>query len=162
MTETRIPPNITIKELKEIKLVGFRVVCPGDEYIVEIPKASKQLDERIGEIKQVVNPVHQYGAFVVKSESDEEDGYWVGVKVNEYEEIPADMVTLTIPSQTYAVIRHEGPNTKIMDSYNELHKWIDENQFTRQKNKWHLEKYHSWKDSSNVDVELFDTIRGCI
>lgn len=161
MTETRIP-NMTIKELGEIKLVGFRVMCPGDQYIVEIPKASQRLSERIGEIKQVVDPLYQYGAFVVKNESDEEDGYWVGVEVNEYEDIPADMVTLTVPSQTYAVIRHKGDNAKIMDSYNELHKWIEEHEFVRQKNKWHLEKFHIWSDSANVDVELFDTIKARI
>jgi predicted transcriptional regulator YdeE len=157
MSETIIQ-NKTITELGEIKLVGFRVMCPGDQYIVEIPKASLRLSERIREIKQVVNPLHQYGAFVVKNDSAEEDGYWIGVEVNEYEDIATDMVTLTIPSQAYAVIRHKGPNDKIMESYNELHKWIEENKYVRLKNKWHLEKYYSWVNPANVDVELFDTV----
>lgn len=157
MSETIIQ-NKTITELCEIKLVGFRVMCPGDQYIVEIPKASLRLSERIREIKQVVNPLHQYGAFVVKNDSAEEDGYWIGVEVNEYEDIATDMVTLTIPSQAYAVIRHKGPNDKIMESYNELHKWIEENKYVRLKNKWHLEKYYSWGNPANVDVELFDTV----
>lgn len=148
----------SITELDEIKLVGFRVLCPGDQYIVEIPKASLRLSESISEIKQITNPLHLYGAFVVKNDSADEDGYWVGVEVNEYEEIPAGMVTLTVPSQKYAVIRHKGANDKIMDSYNELHKWIDENNYHRLKNKWHLEKFYNWNDPENVDVELFDTI----
>ena len=139
MSETKIV------ELDELKLVGFRVLCSGEEYIVEIPKASFRLSERISEIKQVVNPLQQYGAFVVENETVDKDGYWVCVEVKEYEDISSDMVTLTIPSQRYAVTRHKGDNNKIMNTYDELHKW-------------HLEKFFSWKDVKNVDVELFDTI----
>lgn len=40
-----------IKEVGELKLVGFRVLCPDDQYIVEIPKTSLQLNKRISEIK---------------------------------------------------------------------------------------------------------------
>ncbi|GGB41146.1 hypothetical protein GCM10011409_18340 [Lentibacillus populi] len=158
MSRTTIQ-NKTIKELDELKLIGFRVLCSGDQYIVEIPKASLRLSERLSEIKQVVNPLQQFGAFKVENETADEDGYWVCVEVKEYEGIPTDMVTLTVPSQRYAVTRHKGPNHKIMDSYNELHKWIDENNYSRLKNKWHLEKFHSWNDIENVDVELLDTIK---
>ena len=127
-------------------------MCAGDEYIVEIPKASFLLNERISEIKQVVNPSQQYGAFVVENETANHDGYWVCVEVKEYEDIPSDMVTLTILPQWYAV------NKKIRNAYDELHKWIDDNNYIRLKDKWHLEKFYSWKDVKNVDVELFDTI----
>ena len=127
-------------------------MCAGDEYIVEIPKASFLLNERISEIKQVVNPSQQYGAFVVENETANHDGYWVCVEVKEYEDIPSDMVTLTILPQWYAV------NKKIRNAYDELHKWIDDNNYTRLKDKWHLEKFLSWQDARNVDVELFDTI----
>jgi predicted transcriptional regulator YdeE len=157
MSETTIQ-NKTIKELDELKLVGYRVLCSGDQYIVEIPKASLRLSERISEIKQVVNPLQQFGAFVVENQTADEDGYWVCVEVKEYKDIPTDMVTLTVPPQRYAVTRHKGPNYKIMDSYNELHKWIEENNYLRQKNKWHLEKFYNWNDLENVDVELLDTI----
>lgn len=157
MSETTLQ-NKTIKELDELKLVGFRVLCPGDQYIIEIPKASLQLSERISEIKQVVNPLLQYGAFVVENGTDEEDGYWVCVEVKEYEDIPSDMVTLTVPPQRYAVSRYQGVNYKIMDVYNDLHSWIKENKYRRIKDKWHIEKFYSWKDIENVDVELLDTI----
>ena len=157
MSDTTLQ-NKAIKELDEIKLVGFRVLCPGDQYIIEIPKASLQLSERISEIKQVVNPLLQFGAFVVENETDEEDGYWICVEVKEYEDIPFDMVTVTVPPQRYAVSRYKGVNYKIMDAYNELHLWIDENKYRRIKNKWHLEKFYSWKDNENVDVELLDTV----
>mgnify|MGYP003418678496 FL=1 len=157
MSETSIM-NKTIKELNELKLVGFRVLCSGDEYILEIPKAASHLSERISEIKQVVNPLQWYGVFVVENETIDTDGYWVCVEVKEYKDFPSDMVTLTVPSQMYAVIRHKGDNKKIMNSYDELHKWIDENNYTRLKDKWHIEKYNGWTDIDNVDVELCDTI----
>ena len=98
MTEIIIQ-NKTIKELDGLRLVGFRVLCSGDQYLVEIPKASLMLSERISEIKQVVDPNVQIGAFVVENETPDEDGYWVSVEVKEYEDIPMDMVTLTIPPQ---------------------------------------------------------------
>lgn len=150
--------NKTIKELDELRLVGFRVLCPGDQYLVEIPKMASKLGRRIGEIKQVVNPNEQVGAFIVENKSADEDGYWVCVVVNAYEDIPADMVTLTIPPQRYASLRHKGSNSKINEAYNILHKWIEGNNYVRLKNKWHLERYFDWNDTENLDVELLDTI----
>lgn len=157
MPETTIQ-NKTIKEYDEIKLVGFRVLCSDDQYMNEIPKVSLRLNERINEIKQVVNPLLQFGAFVVESRTDEEDGYWVCVEVKEYEEIPSDMVTLTVPPQRYAILRYKGVNYKIFDAYNDLHLWIEENKYRRLKDKWHIEKFYSWKDPEKIDVELLDTI----
>ncbi|MFB7155810.1 hypothetical protein [Lysinibacillus sp. NPDC056232] len=34
-----------IKEVGELKLVGFRVLCSDDQYIIEIPKTSLQLNK---------------------------------------------------------------------------------------------------------------------
>ncbi|EOQ05207.1 hypothetical protein KOY_02993 [Bacillus cereus VDM021] len=148
----------TVKKLDEIKLVGFRVLCSGEQYINEIPKASMRLCKRMSEIKHVINPSLQYGAFVVENTLDEEEGYWICVEVKEYEEIPTDMVFLSVPSQRYAILRHQGSNDKIMDDYTRLHKWIEENEYKRLKDKWHLEIFYNWNDTENIDVELLDTI----
>lgn len=150
--------EIMIQELDELKLVGFRVLCSGDQYLVEIPKASLILDKRIGEIKQVINPDTQIGAFVVENQTPDEDGYWVSVEVKEYEDVPVDMVTLTIPPQRYAALRHTGSNSEIRETYNGLHKWVEDNKYVRLKNKWHLERFYEWKDTEKVDVDLLDTI----
>lgn len=155
MVTTKTP---VVKRLDELKLVGYRVLCPGDQYIFEIPKASKRLSGRIREIKQVIDPLIQYGAFVVDNHSEEEDGYWVCVEVTDYEDVPEGMMSLTIPSQLYATLRHLGPNYKIRNIYADLHNWIEANEFTRLKDKWHLEKFYSWSDSKKLDVELLDTI----
>lgn len=147
-----------IKRLPERKLVGFRVLCPGDQYLTEIPKASKQLGERLGEIKNAVNPTMQLGAFVVQTDYKEEDGYWVGAEVSDFEDIPDDMVTLTSPAQYYAVLKHSGPNDKIRDTYYQLHQWIEANGYQRLTDQWHLEIFHDWSDPENIDVELLDTV----
>jgi predicted transcriptional regulator YdeE len=149
--------NEATRVFDELKLVGFRVQCSGEQYINEIPKASIRLNERISEIKYVTKPSLQFGAFVVDSCS-KEDGYWVCVEVQKYEDIPDDMVSLTIPSQRYAVLRYKGPNYRIKDTYTNLHQWIEQNKYKRLKDKWHLEIFYSFRDTENVDVELLDTI----
>ncbi|MDQ0351886.1 putative transcriptional regulator YdeE [Alkalibacillus filiformis] len=91
--------NKAIKEIDGLKLVGFRVLCSGDQYII------------------------------------------------------------TVPPQRYAVMRHKGANYKIRDTYNDLHMWIEDNKYIRLKNKWHLERFYSWHDIENVDIELLNTIK---
>lgn len=147
----------TVKELGELKLVGFRVLCEGDQYINEIPKASEKLLNRMNEIKQVINPSLQVGAFVVDNSTEEEDGYWVCVEVKEYEDIPKDMVVLTVPPQKYGALRHKGSNSMIRNSYDTLHKWMEEEGLNRLTDTWHLEIYSSWQDPQNIDVLLLDT-----
>ncbi|MEL3971932.1 GyrI-like domain-containing protein [Rossellomorea oryzaecorticis] len=151
----------TIKSLNEIKLVGFRVLCEGEKYIEEIPKAARLLKERSGEIKNVLDLEQQIGSFVVEESTPDEDGYWIGVQVEEYEDIPEGMVTLNIPSQKYAAIIHHGPNDRIRSSYEELHQWISEQGLKRAIQGWNLEVYQKENNPENpgdVRVELLDSI----
>jgi predicted transcriptional regulator YdeE len=150
--------KITIKNLGEQKLVGFRVLCEGDQYLQEISKASLNLQHRLKDIKHVISPDHQIGAFIVDAASEHEDGYWVCVQVDKYEDIPRDMVTLTVPQQKYAVITYEGPNYEIKNSYEMLHQWILQNNYQRALNKWHLELFHEYGNKNLLKVQLFDTI----
>ncbi|GIO28566.1 GyrI-like domain-containing protein [Ornithinibacillus bavariensis] len=80
------------------------------------------------------------------------------MEVKEYDQTPSDMVTLTVPAQKYAAIRHKGTNLKTVESYNELNRWIEANDYERLKDKWHLERFYSWINPENIDVELLDTI----
>lgn len=147
-----------IKDLSGLKLVGFRVLCDGDNYIYDIPRAAKRLSNRLKEIKHVLYPHLLNGAFIVEPSSEEEDGYWIGVEVEEFEDIPADMVTLAIPSQSYATTTYRGPNFDIRKAYRELHKWIEQQGLVRNVKGWHLEIFHDWEDSDNISVELLDTL----
>ncbi|MBW3112329.1 GyrI-like domain-containing protein [Bacillus sp. MCCB 382] len=146
-----------VKEVGEVKLVGFRVLCPGEKYVEEIPKAAQRLKERAGEIRNALEPSQQIGAFIVEESIPEEDGYWIGLQVSEFSDIPADMQTLTIPPHRYATILHQGPNDQIRSSYEELHQWIRDHGFTRSTHSWNLEVYQN-QNPSDVRVELYDAI----
>ncbi|WP_404431464.1 GyrI-like domain-containing protein [Sutcliffiella horikoshii] len=147
-----------VKKLEELKLTGFRVLCAGEEYAAEIPKASKLLESRLSEIKNVKNRDIQFGAFIVDTNSEEEDGYWVAVEVEGFEDIPEGMVTLTVPAQRYVSVKYEVANTGIFNAYDELHSWAAEQGYKRLKDKWHVEIFEAWDDPNNLVVELFDTI----
>ncbi|WP_353049464.1 GyrI-like domain-containing protein [Paenibacillus sp. ISL-20] len=99
--------------------------------INEIPKASVELKERLHEIRDVVKPARLVGAFIVEDVTEEEDGYWVCVEVNDMKQVPEGMVSLVIPKQKYAVQRHQGPNYEIRNTYEKLHHWIRENNHER-------------------------------
>jgi predicted transcriptional regulator YdeE len=153
--------RVQVVELNEKKLVGIRVVCPGDQYVNEIPKASFELKERLNEINDLISPVSLVGAFVVGDFSEEEDGYWVCVEVNEIRKVPEGMVSLVVPKQKYAVISHKGPNYEIRNTYEKLHKWIEENRFERLQRSWHLEISDEWgfKEINDIEIDLYDTIK---
>ncbi|MGM1048095.1 MAG: GyrI-like domain-containing protein [Bacillota bacterium] len=150
-----------VVELNEKKLVGIRVVCPSDQYVIEIPRASYELKERLNEINDVVSPARLIGAFVVGDFSEEEDGYWVCVEVNEIRKVPEGMVSLVVPKQKYAVKRHKGSNYEIRNTYEKLHKWIEENGLERLQRSWHLEISDEWgyKEMKDIEVDLYDTIQ---
>jgi len=152
---------VKIVELNEKKLVGIRVVCSGDEYADEIPKAAFILKQRLNEIEDVIHPARLVGAFFAGDFSEDEDGYWVCVEVNETNQVPKGMVSVNIPKQRYAVLRHKGPNYEISHTYGTLHRWIKENNYERLQRAWHLEISDEWgmKDANHVEVDLHDTIK---
>ncbi|WP_167859059.1 GyrI-like domain-containing protein [Paenibacillus cymbidii] len=152
---------IAIVDLGEMKLIGIRVVCPGDQYAIEIPKATHRLEARLNEISGIVNPQCFVGAYVVEELTEADDGYWVCVEVEEFGQIPGGMVALTIPAQKYAMIRHAGPNTSIRNTYETLHRWEAEHGWERLRSAWHLEISHKRysTDFNEIEIELYDTIR---
>ncbi|WP_339149276.1 MULTISPECIES: GyrI-like domain-containing protein [unclassified Sutcliffiella] len=147
-----------VKMFHELKLVGYRVLCAGEKYADEIPQASIKLSTRLQEIKNVKNREIQYGVFIVDAKNEREEGYWLMVEVEHFEDIPEEMVTLVIPSQKYAAAKYEGPNKGIFEAYEELHNWSAEQGYKRLKEKWHVELLETWEDPNNLVVELLDTI----
>lgn len=145
--------------LQEMKLVGYRVWCAGEEYAEEIPKTSRLIGNRLKEIKKVRNKDLQYGAFIVDARMESEDGYWVAIEVEEFEDIPKDMVTLTIPAQKYARAIYRGSNKRIFDAYDQLHKWESEQGYQQSTDKWNVEIFQSWQNPDQLIVELYDAIQ---
>ncbi|WP_152397162.1 GyrI-like domain-containing protein [Paenibacillus guangzhouensis] len=152
---------MNVVELQEVKLVGLRVLCPGDQYIHEIPKAMSILKNRLNEIKDITKPIRFIGAFQVADHAEEEDGYWACIEVNQIRDVPDGMVHLVVPPQKYAVMTHLGPNNEIRETYHKLHHWIESNQYERVLNAWHLEISASDVDQSSnmLEVDLYDTIK---
>jgi len=150
-----------VVELNGKKLVGLRVVCSGDEYAFEIPKAAVKLKERLNEINDVLSPARLVGAFVVGDFSEEEDGYWVCVEVNKVNHVPEGMVSIEIPAQRYAVVRHTGSHAEIGNTYEDLHKWIANHNFERIHRAWHLEIADEWGHHglTEFEIDLYDTIK---
>ena len=149
---------VGVKVITEKKLVGFRVVCKDIAgYGQDIPKASMLLDERKEEIKHLVQPEIMIGAFKASENSEEDDGYWVCYEVNHFEDIPEDMVTLTVPEQKYAVLQFIGKPSEIYSVYTHLHHWIGENGYNRLPNEWTLEIY-SERTETEDRVELCDPV----
>jgi predicted transcriptional regulator YdeE len=153
--------RLQVTELKELKLIGIRLVCEGDQYAIEIPKTAVILKQRLSEIKQLVYPVNMIGAYIAGDFSMEEDGYWACVEVNEIADIPEGMAALTVPSQKYAVIRHSGPIYEVVSTYEVLHRWIEENGFERIRRSWHVEISTDWGsgNANEIVVDLYDTIK---
>ncbi|PPA70700.1 GyrI-like domain-containing protein [Jeotgalibacillus proteolyticus] len=147
-----------VKE-NELIIVGYRVLCEGDEYSLEIPKAAKSLKMNLEKISNAVSPPQQIGAFMVEENSPDEDGYWLGVRVSDSSFVPEGMETKTIPEQTYAVTLHKGSNLVIRETYEKLHRWIEDKGYIRLKNSWHLERYLNWGDPDDLEVELLETIQ---
>ena len=150
---------VHFETLGQLHLVGIRVRCSGEEYVLQIPLAAKQLEERKEEIANVLNLPYQIGAFVVDASSEEEDGYWVCYQVKKIENVPDGMVTLTVPSQSYAVMKHKGSNKTILHTYEELHSWIEKSDSSRKLDAWHLERFYHYKDTDRIEVDLMDTIQ---
>ncbi|MDT9024182.1 GyrI-like domain-containing protein [Rossellomorea yichunensis] len=153
-----ITRNIKVKKNGELNLIGFRVVCPGDQYIIEIPKAASKLKERVHEIQHLINKQIQLGAFIAEDTTGDLDGYWVGMEVEKIEVIPPGMVSLTIPPQTYVSTFYQGTNHGIRDAYRDMHEWAGINGYARRRDLWHLEKFHRFDSGEQVEVELLDTV----
>ncbi|CAG9620260.1 GyrI-like domain-containing protein [Sutcliffiella rhizosphaerae] len=148
-----------IMELGALNLVGFRVWCEPNEYPKEIGQASKQLDRRINEIKNRINPDKRYGAFIVDPSTPQEDGYWVAVAVAAIENTPDDMVSIIIPPQKYAAATYHGSNKNIFEAYDHLHTWAHSHGWERKTDKWHIEIFSDWEDQDKLEVQLLDTIQ---
>ncbi|MDG5471874.1 GyrI-like domain-containing protein [Jeotgalibacillus sp. ET6] len=150
--------KLRIVKEKEIKLIGFRVLCEGEKYPEKISKAAAELKKRANEIQNTIAGQQQIGAFVVNEQSIEEDGYWIGMRVSAFSKIPDGMITKEIPPQTYASILHRGSSQNIRKTYETAHQWIEARGLTRLTQNWHIEKYHAVQDGGQLEVELLNTI----
>lgn len=125
--------------LGEIHFIGKRISCAFEEYEREIPKAKQELQERFKEIKNVVNPAVQLGIHKENGNSEFEEAYFIGFEVKLIESVPEEMVSLTIPAQTYGKIKYIGPAQNLHDGYADLNHWISQEGHENLRSSWIVE-----------------------
>ncbi|MYL48154.1 AraC family transcriptional regulator [Halobacillus litoralis] len=145
--------NNKVEEKEALTLIGYRVVCDGEDYIVEIPKTSEKLHKRFPEADV------QVGAFIPGECKEENDGYWIGVPFAPNTTVPEDLDHLNIEKQTYAITTYKESNERIREAYASLHEWMDREGYSRDLEAWHVEVYHSWQDKDQLHMELWETVR---
>ncbi|MBN9653467.1 GyrI-like domain-containing protein [Halobacillus sp. GSS1] len=145
--------NNRVEEKEAFTLIGYRVVCDGEDYIMEIPKAAEKLHHRFPEADV------QIGAFIPGECKEENDGYWIGVPQSPETAVPDDMESLLIEKQTYAITTYEGSNDRIREAYESLHHWMEWKGYPLELTAWHVEVYHSWQDKEELHMELWETVR---
>ncbi|MGR9049573.1 GyrI-like domain-containing protein [Halobacillus faecis] len=145
--------NNKVEEKDALTIIGYRVVCDGKDYMLEIPKAAEKLHQRFPEANV------QIGAFIPGDCKEGSDGYWLGVPLTHDTTVPEDLTRLKIEKQTYAITTYKGSNERIREAYGSLHEWMERERYPRDLEAWHVEVYHSWQDKEELHMELWETVR---
>jgi len=120
-------PKIMVK--KEFKVVGVRgQTCLKNNVI---PKMWEKFFPRMSEVKNRINNDSAYGicecSDMGESQFNDETPFneLVCVEVDNFEKVPAGMVSKTIPTQKYAVFTHRGPLNNLRQTYDYIYKtWL--------------------------------------
>ncbi|MGV2621938.1 UNVERIFIED_CONTAM: effector binding domain-containing protein [Halobacillus marinus] len=145
---------MTLKYIKEESrtLIGFHILCSEAAYGKEIASASRVLS------KEFPASTCQIGAFIPGPCEKDEDGYWLGVPLEEAGEKRAGMSVLTIPAQTYAVMTHTGSGVDIRRTYETLHSIMDVNGCERIFTSFCMEVYRRWGNQEELVVDLYEPV----
>lgn len=105
--------NMKIVEKEGFNAICIRVSADWKNLHVEMPGAWNHFKQRLEEISNRKNEV-----MMDLSLSKEGDTYTqlIGVEVEEFEEVPEDMTTVSIPKQAYIYYRHNGDLSGIASS----------------------------------------------
>ena len=107
----------------EFKVIGMRIICDWSQLQTEMSKLWKNFIQRVEEIK---NRTSDYMIDMCLQVVENDFTQLICVEVSDLSYVPEGMIALTIPSQTYAYLKHEGPTEDIWKSFEELQNWIKE------------------------------------
>src|SRR5690606_32384701 len=99
---------------EQFQVVGIRI----DKTQLDVTKEVEKIKKRLHEIKNRVNST----IFCVNPL--EESFLYVCVEVENAENIPLDMDTVTVPTQDYAVFVYNQPPLNFRDSYKQKYDWL--------------------------------------
>lgn len=111
-----------IVEKEGFKAVGLQVLAEWEQLFTKMPQKWKIFKENIHKIK------YRKGKVMMDISRSEEGGVYVQlicVEVKEFEDIPPEMTTLSVPVQKYIHHRHEGDIEKIAASFGDIYEWAE-------------------------------------
>ncbi|MBB6454052.1 putative transcriptional regulator YdeE [Salirhabdus euzebyi] len=121
----------------------------------EIRKVHAQMQERLNEIQHVVNPETLLGLSYHARPDGKGFTHYAVVEVEKIEEVPTNMVSLSVPTLSYAKCGHK-KGQDISQSYNNIYAWIA-SQGYKENNVDHLthfEKYPMKQDPYTEEPEF--------
>lgn len=146
----------TILKKEELKLVGYEFSAPYhlfSEAEVLIPRLWFKLFNQIDEI-----PAIHLNRIGIAHNRKTDFSYWVTVEVQNFEQIPNEMVQLTIPPKTYASFFHKGSMERdnINQTYKYIQKWLKENNYQQDQLSNIIEiydhKYQPYKRNNTFEI----------
>jgi len=121
----------------------------------EIRVIHTEMQKRLQEIKHVLNPDKLLGLSYHMTEVG--FTHYAVVAVEQLEDIPDGMVTIAVPSLTYAKCEHAKGHS-IEKSYNHIYAWIEQQGYkVHQDDMTHFEEYPMQQDPYSQEPEF--TIR---
>ena len=123
-----------IEKLNEIKLAGKRmkVSFAGNktrELWQSFMPRRKEIKNQIGAGRysvEIYNNTEFFKNFNPSSEFEK----WAAVRVNDYDDLPAEMETLTIPAGKYAVFIYKGKPSEAAETYRYIFtNWLPDSEF---------------------------------
>ena len=117
-----------IKTMPGFTVAGMRY--RGKNENEEVPELWTRFWSRHGEIQDRILPGKAYGVLNNFDPKTEEFDYIAGVAVSDDSSLPADMVSIWLPEQSYAVFRCTLPT--LMETMQAIyHDWLPESEFDR-------------------------------
>jgi len=152
--------DVSLVTVDEIKLVAIKVVGRRSELSYRVPLAWLDLVNRLDAIPHKVNPDLFYGVFPESDHlSDGQNGvhtYWVCTQVSIVGEVPPDMITLTIPAQTYVTATVQGGVEQIEATYLAVGRWLKEQGRRTNPDAYGFERYDNRRQKVTPPYERFD------
>ncbi|MFD2133996.1 GyrI-like domain-containing protein [Pseudogracilibacillus auburnensis] len=127
--------NVRIEKKDPLKIVGMSL-----SVLLQVERKEKLItnlhdtfEKRVHDIKNKSHPTLSCGVFIdpPNYRPDEDEFQWIaGVKVDEFSDIPEDMVRYELPENLYAIITYKGPKGEAGHIYDALYQWVDQSDYT--------------------------------
>lgn len=154
--ESKLSDQFNIIKEKEFQAVGLKWEGTFAEAGAgQIRAVHQKFQERFKEIPYIVDPEVMLGLSYHAVPDGEGFTHYVAVKVDRIEKIPAGMISITVPTLTYATYHHQ-KHQVIEQSYNNIYDWISSSGYKVNEDVGltHFEKYPMNQNSFAEEFEF--------